>query len=116
MATIPSTQTIVANGLAHVMTWAGLAGGDDGVAYEFGQFRDRSVQVDGTFNGATCVIEGSNDGLTYTTLRNPFGDPLAFTTGGVQAVLEPVRFIRPRALGGAGASINARLFAGGGLR
>lgn len=116
MPTINSTQQIVANGLAHVMTWAGLVSGDDGVPYEFGQFRDRSVQADGNFGGATLVIEGSNDGVSYTTLRNAFGDPLAFTSPGLQSVLEPVRFIRPRVVGGASAAINTRLFAGGGLR
>src|SRR5258708_12295882 len=57
---------------ALVTTWTPLAAASDvGQPLQRTDLADRSVQVTGTFAGATIVLEGSNDGPNYFTLSNP---------------------------------------------
>lgn len=68
-----------------------------GSAIAVGDYADVSVQVMGTFGTATVLLEGSNDGgTTYTTLNDPQGNALTFTTAKIEQVLEPMSLIRPR--------------------
>lgn len=87
-------------------TWANLATGDTGAPIQGSGFTDRSFQIGGTFGGSTVVIEGSNDGTTYATLKDPFGNSLSFTAAGFAQVIEIARYMRPRVSGGAAASIT----------
>lgn len=61
---------------------------------------DRSVQIGGVFDGATAIIEGSNDGVTYRTLVDPRGNALSVIGAGLEQILESVRYTRPRVAGG----------------
>ena len=62
---------------------------------------DRSVQVVGTFGaGGTCVIEGSNDGVNWSTLKDHLANVLSFTATGIQSIDQITRFIRPRVTSG----------------
>jgi len=64
---------------------------------------DRSVQVEGTFGaGGTVVIEGSNDGTNWHTLKDPFSVAISFTATGLAQVTEISRYVRPRVSGGDG--------------
>lgn len=77
-----------------------LTGTDDGAPLEFLPWADRSVQVGTTgdnFNAGTVIIEGSNDGVLWQTLKDPAGAALSFTAAGLRQVLESTAFIRPRA-------------------
>lgn len=85
---------------AHVVTWV-LTNGDTATPLVMPYSTDRSVQVEGTFAGSSVTIEGSNDGTTYRTLRDPFNVTLVLSAADVRQVLEVSRFIRP-ALTGAG--------------
>ena len=78
----------------------------DPAPIELTEFADRSVQVDGTFNGGTLTVEGSNDGLVYLPLSDPQGNALAFTSAKIEQVQEMTRFIRPRVTAGTGVSLN----------
>lgn len=100
MATVSST---VLSGAPYsaCSTWA-LAEGDDGVPAAYPEYSDRSVQVAGTFGGATVVIEGSNDGVNWSTLRDPQGSSLSLTSAGLKGVVEMSAAIRPRVTGGDG--------------
>lgn len=89
-----------------VYTWQGLATGDTGQPLRGPGFTDASYQIDGTFGGATVVIEGSNDGITYFTLVDPFNTPLSFLSAALVQVLPICLWIRPRVSGGAGVSID----------
>ena len=98
------------NDLYTVVTWAALAANDDGAPLKYGQLADRTVQVAGTFDGATVVLEGSLDGSHYHTLTDPQGNALSFTAAGLEAVTEAVAFIRPRVTGGgAGVALDVLL-------
>lgn len=94
------------NNNAVIYTWDAIPANEVGKAVECGARSDRSFQVDGNFDGATVVIEGSNDGTTYFTLTDPFGALLSFSAAGLRQVTEASTFIRPRTIGGAAPSIK----------
>lgn len=116
MATIIPTFSKIrgpAGGIdAVVATWTGLAAsGDVGQALQRTDLVDRSVQVNGTFSGATLVFEGSNDGTNYFTLSNPSGTTLSFTAAGLMQVTEATAWVRPHVTSGSGASLTVTLTA-----
>lgn len=65
-----------------------------------------SVQVSGTFGSATVVLQGSNDGTTYATLKNTAGSDLSFTSAGYAEFSSGAAFIKPSISGGTGDSLN----------
>jgi hypothetical protein len=88
---------------AHFATWSPLLNGDSGAPFPIPGFADRSVQVVGTFGaGGTVLIEGSNDGTNYATLKDPQGVALSITAASINEILQIVKFIRPRVSAGDG--------------
>lgn len=72
---------------------------------------DRAVQVTGVFGGGSLIIEGSLDGINFSTLSDPQGNPLSFTSAGLEAIIENVLWLRPRLAGGDGTTtLNVRVF------
>ena len=65
-----------------------------------------AVQVSGTFGSATVVLQGSNDGITYATLKDPSGANLSFTAAGYAEFSSGASFIKPSISGGTGDSLN----------
>lgn len=61
------------------------------------QHSDRTVQFAGTFNGATVVLEGSNDGVNYRTLTDAAGSALSATAAALKQVTEAPLYVRPNA-------------------
>lgn len=107
MATVTPTLTNISNAFdkGHLSAWTPLtfSGLDAGAAIEqFGE-ADRSVQITGTFGvGGTVVIEGSNDGVNYHTLKDHLGVALSITAAGLYSVDQIVRYLRPRITAGDG--------------
>lgn len=84
-----------------IYTWASLALGDSGNPVSGPGWADRSFQIEGTFGaGGTVVIEGSNDGVNYRTLNDPFGNALSITSAGVHELTQIALWMRPRVSGG----------------
>lgn len=111
MATITPTS-IRRNDDAVSVQWANIAAGDDCEAYAgFSDYSDRSVQVEGTFSGATIDIVGSNDGVNYRALNDPFGSMLSLTTGSLKQVLEYVWKMKPEITGGVTTSLTVTIIA-----
>lgn len=110
MATVQPTMVVVSGGKGRVYTWT-LADGDDGAPIEAVEFADRSVQVRGTFGGASVRIEGSNDATNYDTLTDPQGNDLSLVASKVEMITEVTRLIRPRIVGGTGVSVTVSLLA-----
>ena len=76
-------------------------------AHEFG---DRTLQVTGTFDSATVVLEGANVS-TYTTLTDPQGNSMSKTAAAIEQVMEVPRYTRPNSSGGSGSqSVTVTLF------
>ena len=85
-----------------VTTWSELLAGDDGQAVRLAVYSDRSIQVAGSFGGATVTIAGSNDGETYHALTDTGGNPLTLTAGALKQIVELPVFLKPRVFGGNG--------------
>lgn len=86
-------------------TWTSLISGSlTGAPVEMPEWSDNCAQVvANTTGGATCVIEGSNDGTNYGTLNDGQGNALSFTaTGAPKQIVERPRYIRPKISGGSG--------------
>lgn len=95
---VPSSQ-----GYSWVATWGSLLQTEVGLPIENTGSPDRSVTVSGTFGvGGTVTIEGSNDGTNYFTLNDPQGNPLSFTSGRIEQILEVARYMRPKVTSGDG--------------
>lgn len=104
------------NDLFMVCTWSGLANGDEGKEIQVVGYADRSIQVDGNFDGGTIEIKGSNDGISYYTLTDPQGNNLSFTTPKIEQVSEITRYIKPVASGGAAMNIKISMLLRKGYR
>lgn len=120
MATKSAVVVGQKNAHATLVKWLALtnATSDVGSAVELHQYRDRSVQVVGTFGAAGSVtIEGSNDGgTTWAALSDPQGNALAFTATKIEAISEVPALLRPRVTAGDGTtSLDVYLFAAGSL-
>jgi hypothetical protein len=104
MATRPAVTTFpfeTSSDVA-VTTWDGLLADDDGESVRLAVYSDRSIQVTGTFGGASVTIGGSNDGVTYHALTSTDGTPLTLTAGALKQIVELPIFIKPRVFGGDG--------------
>jgi len=82
-----------------------------GVAIRFSQWADRSVQMNGTFNAANVVFEGSNNGGgTYFTLTDPQGNAILKAAAAGEAITELTEYARPNSSGGgAGQDVEVSL-------
>lgn len=110
MATVPlSVVRAKSWGDAWVASWSvGIA--DDGSPCEMIMASDKSVQVEGTFGGATVLLQGSNDGTNWRTLTDAANAALSFSSAGLKAVTEHTRYIRPLSSGGTGSAITVTVF------
>lgn len=102
MATVRPTVTYPNDDSVRV-TWAAFNSGDTIVAYDgASEYADRSVEVSGTFNSGTVVLQGSNSGSGYYTLRDTASTALSFTTADLREVLEYVYSLKPSVSGDGG--------------
>lgn len=92
---------------AFVAHWDNANAGDQCAPLQFAQYTDKSVQVAGTFGGASVSFEGSNDGINWAVLTDPQGNPLTFTSPKIEMITEASWWARPVVTGGDGStSIN----------
>lgn len=99
------TLTRAATGDRDVITWETLTSSNAaGSAYESGRTRAAiaSVQFTGTFDSATAVLQGSNDGSTWVTLKDLSGTDISVTAAGAAEFSTAMLYIRPSTSGGGG--------------
>lgn len=97
------------------VTWTGLLNGDTGSPEPLMAMVAKAVQVSGTFGVAGSVqIEGSNDQVNWSILRNVLGgtNTLVFTAVGIQQVLENPAWIRANVTAGDGTTSLTVILAG----
>ena len=103
------TQTSGKNHTRRIATWTGETTAANASIPRYAPLVSlavSSVQVSGTFGGATVVLQGSNDGTTYTTLKDLQGNSLSFTSAGYAEFSSGAAFIKPSISGGTGDSLN----------
>lgn len=104
MAVRAYTATELTKGVVQVL-WTGLLNTDTGSWYTAPAHADRSLQVYGTFGGATLTVQGTNETGTPSnaaTLNDPSSTALTVTAAKIEAILEPTVQIRPSVAGGDG--------------
>ena len=108
MATITPTVTITDN--VPSVTWTGITTTTDtpsAFAIQDQAGLAMSVQFAGTFNGGTtAVLQGSNDGSTYTTLKDVLGNSVSATAAALFEVSSSVRYIKPSVSSGSADNVN----------
>ena len=109
MATITPTITDQLEAYSILATWV-LGADDDGAPIRFAGAADRTMQVCGTFGGATVGMQGSLDGTNWAALTDPQGNAVSKTAAALEALTELVRFVRPVVTGGTGTDVTVMLF------
>ena len=94
MGTITPLVTNPVRGITKVV-WSSLTDADTALAVRLPHMAKKSVQVDKTAGSPTCIIEGSNDDTTFTTLNDPSLAALSFAADGLSEILENPEHIRP---------------------
>lgn len=109
MAAITATVVMVGSpdGVPSVR-WAGIAPGDTGVPY---LVRNRygfvgSIQISGTFGGATVTLEQSNDGTTWFPAVDTLGASISATAAEITEISLASIYLKPVITGGAGSDVN----------
>lgn len=95
-----------------VVKWENISlTGETCAPFECPHYADKSIQVIGTFDGATITIQGSNmiDSPTYSTLNDAEGDALEFSSAGIKQILENSYWVRP-SISGAGATTDIDVY------
>lgn len=65
-----------------------------------------SVQVTGTFGGATVALQVSNDGTNFVTLKDGIGNNITFSSAGIAEFSTAALYIKPTSSGGSGDNVT----------
>lgn len=65
-----------------------------------------SIQVNGTFDGATIALHGSNDDTNYFVLKDLQGNDISFTAAGLKEFTAACAFIKPVRTGGTATTLT----------
>lgn len=111
MSTITPTITNPedTNGRCRIISWTGIAEGDTCAAARLSQFADRTVQIEGTFGGATITIEGSLDTVNFHVLTDPQGNAISAGSAKLEAISELTYDVKPVITDGSGSDITVTL-------
>ncbi len=104
--------------------WPSMGNADAGTPEEVSRYPEKSVQfgaidptvfpapaVGTTFGGATAVLEGSEDGVTYFTVKDKFGNNVSTAVAALFQLEVVPQFLRPRTSGGTGTNLTVILTA-----
>lgn len=96
----------------HKATWDNLTTATNGATTAYTpdvSLAVASVQVTGTFGGATFKLLGSNDDVTYFPIKDAQGNALSFTANGASELSTAFVHYKPDVTGGTGDNITAIL-------
>ncbi len=101
MATITPVDQTAPSGVS-VYLWETLTEADTCASVDCNgtSFIAGSVQVVGTFGGATVVLQGSNDGTNWVSLKDVSGNAISIASAGAAEFSTAMLYIRPSASGG----------------
>lgn len=108
---LSSIKDNVFNKPRSLATWEGVATGDvqDTLTVAGLAAAAASVQITGTFGGATIVMQCSNDGTTWFTMKDAVGDNISATGNAYFEFSTSALYIRPSASGGTGDDLDVVL-------
>lgn len=97
------------NGSCFKVQWTPVTENDTCAVVSLPEYADRSIQVEGTFGGASVAVNGSNDGTNFRALKDPSSTAIAITVAGIKAVLENTIYTQPSPSGGTGQSLTVTM-------
>lgn len=101
------------DGSAMLAVWQATTESDSFAPVKMPEYTARSISIQGTFGGATVVVNGSLDGTNYTGLSNPAGNAISKTSAAVVGVVESTVYYQPAASSGSSQSlVVSMLFVG----
>lgn len=111
MASGALTQSFGGDDVCMMASWTLTTADHTGSAVQHPQWYDRVLSVGGgTWGGATLILEGGNDGVNYSPLKDVFGNAVSLTADGVVHLQMTPQYMRPRlSVVGAGASIVPKI-------
>ena len=91
--------------------WAGIVTGDTLVSFPVpGQTGVAgSVQIDGTFGGATVKLQVSNDNVTFFDMKDLGGNTISATAAGYFEFTSAGVYLKPSIASGSGNSVNVKV-------
>lgn len=94
-----------------VVTWTGIAPGDTCDPYVLKGQRGLalSIQVSGTFGGATIAVQHSNDNTSYLTMSDIVGAAANTASSSIFEATTSAVYVRPLITGGTGSSVSVRM-------
>lgn len=104
MATITPTITHAGNH-TKIFTWAALTAANavgHPIPPQYADYVDRCIHILGTFDSATVVWQGSNDGTNYLTLDDAHDVAISKTAADIEQVNQSALYQRPSTSGGGG--------------
>lgn len=94
ITTYPAKGTIL-------LSWPTLSG-EVGLALTIDKYPDKTMTVVGA---GTVLLEGSHDGISYSTMKDAQGVAITAATAGMYLIGGHTKFIRPTATGAAAVAI-----------
>lgn len=120
MATINGKGNHVQQGTWRTI-WAAMGNADSGTPDQVSRYPMKSVQFGATdpltgvpgatFGGATVILEGSDDGVTYFTLKDRYGNNVSATVTARFDLEDVPQHVRPRTSAGSGTVLTVILTA-----
>lgn len=115
MASVTPSHTRLLEGEAMLYTWTLTQADNEGLAIDAFEYGDRTVQIGAAgstgFDGATVLLQGSNDGQNWFTLTDPQGNGISKGAAALETVMEVPRHTRVSSSGGGAAqSVPVYLF------
>jgi len=106
MATITPALSI-SNNVPRV-TWTGVSTTDTmtALAVEAQRGLAASVQFSGTWGSATVTLKGSNDNVTFFTLKDTYGNNISATADAQFELSTAVGYIKPASSGGTADNVD----------
>ena len=99
---IQLSTTTPYSSVAFLETWDVLAIGDEGSPLTCAQYADKTMQVAGTFGGATVSLLGSNNGVDWAVLHDTMGAVITVATAKHTLVADSCVYVKPVINGGDG--------------
>lgn len=109
MAEISHTSTDLGDN--RLVVWENVTQADTFEALNLSQFeyKNQTLQIGGTFGGATIAVEGSNDDTVYAGLSDQNGTAISVTAAAIRGIGTDPAYIKPVATGGVGQSVTVKL-------
>lgn len=109
MATVSPVVSVVA-GVPHV-TWTGVVTGDTLVSQTVvtRKLPYASVQISGTFGGATITLQSSNDNTTFFAIKDISGTTVSAVAASIFEILSSAAYLKPTIAGGGANAVDITL-------